>query len=242
MFFLVVVVCRQGLFLGMRGDFGDIREGLAHILVAPPGRTVFFHMPEHIGDIKLMLGHQATAGMHFFLGVGRIRINLLQACEVFIGFLQDRRCPVDGPELLHERHARLIDDVGGRFMPRMQRLEVLVRFRSQHIFLIKVIGVGQGQLRVDRIRAEGICIPQFVIQFNRAHIVLFAHGVIAGFEYLLRCILGRRQVDHIDDAAARQRKDGQSQSQRAKVVFKHGAVPGRRRLPAQQLHRHRRQL
>ena len=192
-----------------------------------------------------MLGHQATAGVHLFpgiLGIGRVRIDLLQPCEVFVGFLQDRRCPVDGPELLHERHARLIDDVGGRIMPRVQRLEILVCFRSQHIFLIEVIGIGQGQLRVDRIGAEGIGIPQLVVQFDRAHIVLFAHGVIAGFEYLLRCILGRRQVDHIDDAAARQRKDGQSQSQRAKIVFKHGAVPGRRKLPAQQLHRHRRQL
>ena len=74
-------------------------------------------------------------------------------------------------------------------MTGMERLEILVGFGGQLVFLIQKIGVTQRKFSINGIRAERIRVAQFVVQLHGAHVVLFTHGVVGGFKDLLaRCL------------------------------------------------------
>ena len=97
-------------------------------------------MPEDIRNVEFMLGHELAAVPHIFfsaLGVGRIGIRLLETAEAVIGFLQFRCGPVNGPELLHEGHARLVQHIGDGVMARVERLKVLVGLGGGVILLVR---------------------------------------------------------------------------------------------------------
>jgi hypothetical protein len=121
-----------------------------------PGRAVLFHVPEHVGNIQFVFCHELTARAHVFfraLGIRRVGEGLAQAVKVVVSFLEFCGGPVDGAELLHERHACLVQNIGDSFVARMQRLEILVGFGSKLIFLVKEVGICKRQFRINRVRA-----------------------------------------------------------------------------------------
>ena len=67
----------------------------------------------------------------------------MQSVEVIVGFLKFSGRSVNGAELLHQRHARLIQHVGYGLMPWVQGFKILVAFSGQFVFLIEEIGVAQ---------------------------------------------------------------------------------------------------